>query len=673
MKTLLRYKFHFIWIVAAVAAVVLHHHWNVNAEFMGIIETRTHKLGALESGRIAKIYPALGQEVHTNEVLAELDTNDLMIEQAGIERELQQLRDTLAADQHRYALEYDKLRLQADSDKRELAAKRAELDALNAEINRLTEAEQAGLGRSRDLAELIIRRDSVARYVQSETGAGSAASYLKSRGGSDAEPVLLSLLSERVENINELETELQVIEDRIRHRKIVSPVDGRVVKINYLPGDTVEGFVTILTVEEPTAEYLDVYIPETSDREPHLGERVAVHPHRAGIPEAHGTIVFIDPGYSAIPERLAFRRTIYWARKLRVKLDERHNLTPGEAAEVAFLGDMDPLGAAQAAAHELPMQSDLPGAPAKSRMRESLSEITVPDELRALSRFEPSGIAWLPDLQRYVLVSDDTSRRKPEHAPWLYLMDRTGKLEPQPVVLAGVDELNDVEAIAADPEGDLYLVSSQSISRKGQRKPGRQQLLRVTRRGKDFRVVGRVALFEALQRSRDAGQLAALGLGEMKDDQLVLNIEGAVWYQDELLLGLKQPCSAQGAIIWRLKNPVQLLETGRLAPDQLSLFAQVDLHAADGRPAGISDLAADEKGRLFALTTIAGAADDDQVGSLFQLTWDDSGAFRGDLLFTFPQLKPEGLCPLGGGLFTVVFDGDDRPPFTYLTTQVVQP
>jgi hypothetical protein len=144
------------------------------------------------------------------------------------------------------------------------------------------------------------------------------------------------MLGERIEKINELELELQVIDDRIRHRKVVSPCDGRVVKINYLPGDTVEGFATILTVEEPTAVFLDVYIPETPTASRKLGERVAVYAHRSGVPVTHGTIVFIDPGYSAIPERLAFRKMIYWARKFRVKLDERHGLMRAKRQKSPF-------------------------------------------------------------------------------------------------------------------------------------------------------------------------------------------------------------------------------------------------------------------------------------------------------------------------------------------------
>jgi hypothetical protein len=111
-------------------------------------------------------------------------------------------------------------------------------------------------------------------------------------------------------------------------------------------------------------------------------------------------------------------------------------------------------------------------------------------------------------------------------------------------------------------------------------------LLKVTRQGRDFRVVGEIALFEVLQQSLDGEQLAALGLGESDHGRLVLNIEGAVWRRGDLLLGLKQPRAARGAIIWRLKNPERLFATHALDPDQLSLYAYADLRTAEGRPPG---------------------------------------------------------------------------------------
>ena len=670
MDVLARYKFHLIWSIAAILALFVYLFWNVNANFLGIVETRTHKLGALESGKISKIYPVLGQEVHTNEVLAELDTRDLEIKRIALENELQRMRDNLGADQYRYALEYEKLRLQRDGDKRELAAKRAELNALNTEIARLQKAEQAGLGRSKNLSDLIIRRDSVAQFIAGVASGHETKRSLKIPGlTSEAEPIVLSMLSDSVRRINDVELELNIIEERIGQRRVVSPCNGKVVKINYLPGDAVEGFATILTIEEPTATFIDVYIPETSNNKPHLGERVDVYPSRADVNNTSGTIVFIDPGYSAVPERLAFRKIIYWARKFRVRLDENHGLMPGETVEVRMLGDIEPLNVAWAEeTHQETKQAQQP----ETRTAGSLSEMTVPDDLLTINHFEPSGIAWLADIERFVIASDDTSRGEREHAPWLYLMDKSGNVEPQPLPVDGIDRLNDVEAIAPCSDGSLYLVSSQSISKKGKRRANRQQLLKVERKGRKLNVVGKVDFFKALYDSYDGQTLKALGLGEKRDDQLVLNIEGAAFFGDDLLLGIKQPSTEKGAPIWRLKHPEHLLATGVLDPGQLSVFAFVDLRTPDGRPMGISDLATNDRRQLYALATVADVPEKSQIGAMFKLGFDHSGALQATRLFSFPELKAEGLCFPANDRVYIVFDTDDKSPFLYLTTAMVQ-
>jgi hypothetical protein len=75
-------------------------------------------------------------------------------------------------------LEYDKLRLQAEADKRNWRPSRRTRGS-HAEIRRLTDAEQAGLGRSRELPDLMIRRDSAARYLQTGTTAARRASWTK--------------------------------------------------------------------------------------------------------------------------------------------------------------------------------------------------------------------------------------------------------------------------------------------------------------------------------------------------------------------------------------------------------------------------------------------------------------------------------------------------------------
>ena len=63
------------------------------------------------------------------------------------------------------------------------------------------------------------------------------------------------------------------------------------------------------------------------------------------------------------------------------------------------------------------------------------------------SLFEPSGLVARASEHRYLLVSDDTGRDETEGLPWLFAMSAQGSVAPEPIVLEGVRELSDLEAI----------------------------------------------------------------------------------------------------------------------------------------------------------------------------------------------------------------------------------
>ena len=475
------------------------------------------------------------------------------------------------------------------------------------------------------------------------------------------------MLGERLERINEIKLRLKIIETRKDRSQVITPCAGRVVKINYLPGDAVEAFETILTVEEPQAEYIDVYVPETSDRTPHLGERVAVFPHRTGNFDSGGTVVFVDPGFSAIPERLAFRNLIYWARKFRVQLDPNHHLMPGEAAHVKLLGNGLPAMETEAQAQEAKNASPVghAGSPPTALETPKPTPIHLPEALHKRTRFEPSAVAWLPDLDRYLILSDDTGREPAKHQPWVFLMDRQGNVEPEPILLEGAESVNDLEALAVKSAHEFYFVSSQNLNKKGKRKTERQRILHVKRDGRRFQVVGKVALAELIFQSYDETQRRNLGLEQTDPNgQVLLNIEGAAWYENSLLLGLKQPLSRKGALLWRLSDPDSLFQSATLQPNQLSLYGTVNLRTAQGQASGISDLAVTPNGTLLALSTVPDAGDDKQCGGLYRVKRITDGILEVTPLLTFPKMKPEGLCVRDENHATIVFDTDDATSYT---------
>ncbi len=464
-------------------AIVGYWYWQINPDMVGVVESKFHNIGAREAGLIAEIAVDIGDRVDPGQVLARLDVSDLVAEQEQLEQELKNLSNSLQADKTRFELESEKLLLQMKTESSvlgrhfaEYEAKLAEVVALDKEINRLKDAESAGLGRTRDLADLMIQRESISSYIKERKKVlkntyRNSSNTTKKLGRENLENLMISQLGDRLEQIDQVKLGLTIISQRIKNRRIVAPCNGYVTAVLFRKGDTVQSYDPVFTIEDTNISFVTAYVPEVVRANARNGQAVKVYLKSTGALGAEGHISFVHPGYSPIPPRLTYRGQEVWARKLRVKLTLPHMLLPGEAVRVSLVGDsyLDIV--------EKPAQASTP-----DKIETDIKKIKVPGEIRSISSFEPSGLIWLDDLQKYLVVSDDTGQKGiNEHAPMLFLMNSDGSLEKNPVYLKGVESVNDLEAITQTPEGIIYLVSSQNISKKGKRPIRRLQLLKVKR------------------------------------------------------------------------------------------------------------------------------------------------------------------------------------------------
>ena len=288
------------------------------------------------------------------------------------------------------------------------------------------------------------------------------------------------------------------------------------------------------------------------------------------------------------------------------------------------------------------------------------SRIQVPAPLlRDNVSIEASGVVWAPKLDRYLVISDDTGPEYRKHQPWVFAMTRQGALDPTPVAIRGIDELNDAEAICGGPDGTFFLTTSHSENKKGKSKSSRRMLLHLRLSGRDLVVAGRLDLTTAT----DANGLGLLAIAGV-DPSGALDIEGLSWSEGVLYVGLKSPLARDGsAVILRLDHAVEALRNGRIAPGSLTRFRVASLPANHGGTTvhrGVSDLLNLPDGSLVLLANSPKGLPSDHGGAMF---WLRPGEKDPRLLREFPGLKPEGvaLSEDGRGL-VVVFDTDLDPP-----------
>ncbi len=668
-----------VFIISLFIIFFLYRKWHIDKRFLGVVEKKSHFVGAQEPGKMYNELINIGDKVKKDQVLAILDMSDLKTTLNQLKSELNKIRSLEGSQHEQFSIIAYKTALQLENEASdiinnlsEIEAKSTELVGLNVEIKRLKNAEEAGLGHSRNMSELILQRDALAAYLkeQSKDFDNQKQQLEKTKESRkllkdvNLDSLTNSMLTEQIQYTESLQRQISEIKHRLKLRTISSPCDGYVTEIFSYRGDIVEEFVPILKVEELTPRFVDIYIPETSSVLPVIGAKVDIFSSRKREFDTQGTITFIHPGISQASNRLFFRGQIIWARKIRVKLPENHFLIPGEVITSRVLSDKKNKGLFSVFANGREDSNT------QKNNYPDVKNIEVPASLSKTTRFEPSGISWLNEKKKYLIISDDTGIKnlKNDHAPYLFFMDENGVIDSSMVILSGIKTINDLEAIVPLGENDFYLISSQNISKKNKRPSNRELILKVKTIGNKYIVEKKAYLLSLILNSYSKEQLFALGLEQLaKDGKPILNIEGATYHNNALYFGLKEPVSDNGAIILKLDNVDSIFQNQKLLPNQLTVLGRVNLGKIKKKYAGISDLMFDDQGILWALSTYPNTAKDEQVGGFHRINSYVDGRLVAERIFTFPGKKPEGLCQQSDSKFLIVFDNDNETPaFCYI-------
>lgn len=187
--------------------------------------------------------------------------------------------------------------------------------------------------------------------------------------------------------------------------------------------------------------------------------------------------------------------------------------------------------------------------------------------------YEPSAIQQLPD-GRFLLAEDEK-----DHPFSLVRLGLDGRVEATPL-LPPVDaddavwKLDDLEALALDPAGWVYALTSHSRSGSGEVKKARDKLVRF--RVEEDRMVA-PGLVRELRPALVAAHPVLAEAAEILDVKARggLNIEALEFSPDgRLLVGFRSPLLAGRAILAGVENPMAMFESGappRISPSLLTL------------------------------------------------------------------------------------------------------
>ena len=229
--------------------------------------------------------------------------------------------------------------------------------------------------------------------------------------------------------------------------------------------------------------------------------------------------------------------------------------------------------------------------------------------------YEPSAVQRLPDGN--LLIAED----EPNHAFSIISIDKTGRfVEDEALdtrVITGFKRrLSDLEALARDDEGFIYALTSHSRTRKGNRSPDREHLMRF--KIQDGNVLGLTSydnLTQVLETDHKLHDLIRERTkAEVSFDEI--NIEGMAFdpVKKRLVLGFRDPEFNNMALVAFISNPKDVFE--RNAKPEFDEVAVIDI---DG--GGIRSLNYDPVLKTYVIANEV----KDENGQKFSQLWTWSG------------------------------------------------
>lgn len=660
---------------------------------IGYVVSVDYTVAAARGGRIAELLVDVGDRVEAGAIVATLDAAEveaelaiLAAERRRIEAQLGATKVAAVARESETTRDLDQSVSSAELALRSAQARRkvkaAELGAITSQVRRLRELVDERMADRRQLDSLIVQQTSTSREVEATDSliaqlVGEVASARGRRGGvvTDAPELAVEPLHAELEILARRQ---ELLELKRAELVLRAPSDGEVTEVLVRAGEFVPAGSPVMAIVGRGGPRVQVCMGEAAAEAVRVGESTLLYPRGREREPLRGRVTALEEHVGQLPIRCWRDPQVpEWGREVTVAVDVDAPLRAGQSFRVAFAGSSGEAttgedgpraregrssattpAARSAASPGVKIEKD-PDAPAPRAL-------IVPVALAERTRLEPSGLVWWPGRDRFILVSDDTGTPdENEHAPWLFTMNRAGAVDAEPLRIEGVEEVSDLEAIAPGPEDSIYVLASQSLSRKGKRPPARQLFARLKLGQAGGTVVQAVHLADRLAAAGPEFQ-QRLGLADLAD----LDIEGmTATVEGGLLVGLKAPLGARGeALIWRIGRPDRLLagEAGEaLEAAELSLWGSVPLRVvADGAEVagGIADLLELADRSLIIAATASAIDPQEQSGAL----WHVSSRARLSTprqVRTFAGLKPEGvaLAPDGAALVVVFDTGDETP------------
>lgn len=449
--------------------------------------------------------------------------------------------------------------------------------------------------------------------------------------------------------LERLEKELEFLLAEKSGLYIHVPISGIVGSVNVKVGEKVPPFTPILTLHAKSPSYVKGFIHENVYNRISVDDTVAVISSAAPERRIKGRVVGVGTRIVAFPERLKNRPGVgVWGREVQISIPGNDFLLGEKVLVRKGDGKKGPVSAFIAAllpfkkihAQELKIDGGM--------VKSDPVEIRFALPLKDTVTMEASGSIYLPDLKRYIVISDETR----DDLPFVYLMDNGGNIEGE-VTIRGLDRIEDMESIAQDERGFIYIACSQGLKKNGKLPDKRKLLVRLKRDTGLLTLDKGVNLHDLLVEKAEGSNApwATFFNGAYRKGEI--DIEAMFVHGGNLYLGFKSPLNKGCALVLEIADIDTLFAENRIAGAKI--WRALDL-SNDGAmaPQAISDMCRHEN-RLFILSYGR-----KKSGNLW--TCDMAGKSISHLA-AFDGLKSEGVAVnTDTGELLIAFDAGEKMP-----------
>ncbi|SDU46176.1 Multidrug resistance efflux pump [Desulfobacula phenolica] len=623
-----------VWFIILTATIAITRFYSVeSSNFYGIAETREIVVNFEGAVEIKKIDVTEGQSVEQGMLMVELSSPDLMLKINHISHQLDQLKAQKGVDKSEIQSRLRQLKAQKAAKENELKNQIAQLEnqykinkSLLSGLKSIPGGSGYGNDEGRSPMEMKIRSLKEELRLCINPLAIQIELFQKTLANSK-DPVKIQ--------VERLEKELSLLRDENSKLKIYAQISGIIGSVNFKPGAKVSPFAPILTLHTRTPSFIKGYIYENAYADISMGEKITVASLAIANRNITGVVVGIGARIVAYPERLRKHPDLQmWGREVVIQIPANNHFILGEKVLITsslkkarFTDQLKRLFT--------PSQSiaDVLQTCKNFLFQEKILPI-IPLETEGI---EASALLYLEDIDRYMVLSDDTLG----NAPLVMLMDSNGRITRE-TPIAGLDRIDDMESVAEGEQGILYISSSLGTGRKGKIKAARKHLISVQRQENHFSLLGMVDLYSLFMTHAEtaAGKPWAdfiLG-GILKK---TLDMEGMMYREGTLFLGFKAPLMNQKSVVLKINEIDQVIKTKKLKPGQISIWQTVRLQRGEDQlQEGISDLLYFE-GALYLTGTPLIKKEGSRSGSLWKL---EESAGTPICLTHFNDLQPEGVA-----------------------------